>query len=100
MLADLLKEDYLFVFDLLADLLKEETVKLIVAGTQGIFGVTVQYLDVSKMSDHMTSSHMTGKSQLLLSRDVDALAYDPIKSLLVFHDVMESAIKSLSLQER
>ena len=72
--------------------------ELIVAGTQGIYNVSVQYLDASMMTGHR-SSHMTGSSQLLLPRDVDALAYDPIRTQIIFHDVMETTIKSLSLEE-
>ena len=73
--------------------METKSVKLMVAGTQGIFDVNIQYIDEAAME----TSHMTGTSQLLLPRDVDSLAYDPIRNQLIFHDVMETTIKALSL---
>ena len=78
--------------------MEDKSVELIVAGTQGIYRVGVQYLDATMVTGHM-SSHMTGSSQLLLPRDVDSLAYDPIRNQIIFHDVMETTIKSLSFEE-
>lgn len=78
-------------------ILREVSVKLLVAGTLGIFTVNVQYLDASITPDHMTS-HMRGSSQLLLARDVDALAYNPITDRIIFHDVMMTTIRSMPLQ--
>ena len=69
--------------------------RLIAAGPLGIFAVKVQYLNAV-----MTTGHMTGSSQLLLARDVDALAFDPVKNRIIFHDIMKTTIRSVSLKTR
>ena len=68
--------------------------KLIVAGTQGLFSVDVLYYNTSTVIGHRIS-HMTGTSQLLLAREADAVVYDPITDSVTFHDVMSRTIRSM-----
>ena len=75
---------------------QEVTTRLITAGSQGIYDVKVQYLPTVSMA----TGHMTGSSKLLLARDVDALAYDPITKRIIFHDVLETTIKSMSIKKQ
>ena len=75
---------------------QEVTTRLITAGSLGIYDVKVQYLPTVSMG----TGHMTASSKLLLARDVDALAYDPITKQIIFHDVLETTIKSMSIKKQ
>ena len=82
----------LFIY--ITEPISNKTVKLIVAGTHGLFSVDVLYYNTSTVIGHRIS-HMTGTSQLLLAREADAVVYDPITDSVIFHDVISRTIRSM-----